>query len=289
MGTSGRYSGGSSGIVPTWVDDPSEPVGSSPSLGGGGGGSADGGASAPGTGAPAQPAPSGAGSPAVGGSLRSARRSFNRFAKGDGRQHFGRAAGRYVRSGMGGSGNATGAMGSSRQVGGGLLTFARDFASVGPVEALRALNLEQLAQAPAEVVLPRLLEAICPPGGNVDEAIARQALLSAIAQLCENFDGPIAALSANQLKELFLDFVAFSIEGRVLNEIGTKLVDLPDSVSALEDLDKQVHDFVGNCVQNSIGPQLDDIAAIQDVDIRQTVESIYQATFDLIDTFAEEP
>jgi hypothetical protein len=189
---------------------------------------------------------------------------------------------------MGGSGNATRAMGSSRHVAGGLLTFARDFASAGPVEALRAFNLEQLAQAPADFVFPRLLEAICPPGGNVDEGIARQALLLAIGRLCEGFDGPLTALSVDQLRNLFLDFIAYSIEGRVINDIGTKIVDLPDSIAALEDLEGQVHDFVGNCVKNSIGTQLDDLAAIQDANVRQTVESIYQATFDLIDGFADE-
>lgn len=292
MGTSGKYGGGSSvGLVPTWADNPSAPVGApvgggSPADGSGDGvGTAtqSGGAGAP----PLAPAIPGT-APSTGGSLRGARTLFNKFAGGGGSRQFRRAAGRYVRSGMGGSARATRAMGASRRAGGGLLTFGRDFAANGPVEALRGLNLEALAQSPIDQVFPQIVEALCPPGGTVDEAIARQAMLQAIAQLCEGFDGPISSLTADQLRQLFVDFVAGSIEGRILNDIGTNLVDLPQSVADLDALGQQVHDFIRNCVQNSLGGALQNLAAIQPAGVQQTVESIYQATFALIDAFADE-
>lgn len=179
-------------------------------------------------------------------------------------------------------------MGSSRQTSVGLLTFARDFATVGPVEALRPFNLEAFAQAPVADVFPQILEALCPPGGTIDEAIARQAMLDAIARLCDRFDGPVGALTPDSLRDLFLDFVASSIEGRLLNDIGTRLVDLPDSVSTLDGLSKDVRDFIDNCVTNSLGDRLQDVAAIPSADIQTTVDAIYQATFTYIETFADE-
>lgn len=290
MGTSGKYGGGSSvGLVPTWADSPSAPVGA-PVGGEGAGASGDGGGAAPqsGTGAPPLAPATPETAPSTGGSLRGARTLFNKFAGGGGSRQFRRAAGRYVRSGMGGSARATRAMGASRHAGGGLLTFARDFVANGPAEALRGLNLEALAQSPVDQVFPQIVEALCPPGGTVDEAIARQAMLQAIAQLCEGFDGPISSLTQDQLRQLFVDFVAGSIEGRVLNDIGTNLVDLPQSVADLDALGQQVHDFIRNCVQNSLGGSLQNLAAIQPAQVQQTVESIYQATFALIDAFADE-
>lgn len=295
MGTSGKYGGGGGkGIVPTWVDDPSAPVGSSPasdaSTADGGDDVGDGaGDTAPsGPGAPSQPASTPGTTPSTGGSLRGARTLFNKFAQGGGGSQFGRAAGRYVRSGMGGSTRASRALGSSRQAGSGLLTFARDFTTAGPAEALRPFNLEAYAQSPVEEVFPQILEALCPPGGTIDEAIARQAMLDAIARLCENFDGPISALSPDNLRDLFLDFVASSIEGRILNDIGAKLVDLPESISALEGLSQDIHDFIDNCVHNSLGTSLQNVASIPRADVQATVDSIYRATFDYIETFADE-
>lgn len=242
-----------------------------------------------GAGAPPPGAPPSLGQPAVGGGLRGARTSFNRFARGDGTRHLRRGSGKFVRSGMGGGGGATRSMGASRQAAGGILAFARDFATTGATGALQAFNLGNLSGAPVEVVFPRLLEAICPPGGNIDEAIARQAFLSAVADLCEGFEGPLSALTVDQLRTLLTDFIAYSIEGRIVNAIGTQLLDLPDSVAELETLQDQMHDFVGNCVQNSIGTELEDVAAIRDADIQAKIETIYQATFELIASFADEP
>lgn len=288
MGTSGRYAGGSQGLIPTWVGNPSAPVGDggTPPPAGAPGTQSPG----SGTGAPAQgTTPPTPGQPALGGALRGARISFNRFARGDGTRHLRRGAGKFVRTGMGGGGSATRSMGSSRQAAGGILAFARDFAATGATGALQAFNLGDLSGAPVDVVFPRLLEAICPPGGNVDEAIARQAFLSAVADLCEGFAGPLSSLTVDQLRTFLTDFIAYSIEGRIVNAIGTQLLDLPDTVTELESLQDQMHDFVHNCVQNSIGTELQDVAAIRDADIQAKIEGIYQATFDLIASFADEP
>lgn len=55
----------------------------------------------------------------------------------------------------------------------------------GAAETLRQLNLPGLAGRPAADVFVAILEFVCPPGGAVDEAIARQAMLETIGDMAE--------------------------------------------------------------------------------------------------------
>ncbi|MCR5881240.1 Qat anti-phage system associated protein QatB [Phenylobacterium sp. J367] len=119
------------------------------------------------------------------GSFRSARIAFNQFARTGNRDALARGVSRYVRDGVGGSGRAARRMGEARAAAGRLLGVVRDVARDGAAEALRRVDLAGLAGRPAEDVLLSLLEVICPPGGSLDEAIARQGMLEAIDSLAE--------------------------------------------------------------------------------------------------------
>ena len=73
-----------------------------------------------------------------------------------------------------------------------------------------------MANQPASEVFLAMLEFLCPPGGAIDEAISRQAMLEAIGNLDQVAPTAFAQLSTEQLREFFLDFIALSIEGRVI-------------------------------------------------------------------------
>ena len=94
-------------------------------------------------------------------------------------------------------------MGSSRAVGGRLLSFLSDTVTRGAREALRALNLEGLAGQPIEVVFLGLADYVCPDGGNVDEGIARNAFIETIADLAENGITDLDSLTADQMQTVF--------------------------------------------------------------------------------------
>lgn len=283
MGTSKGYGGPSSGLVPSWVDDPAPGVGPAP---------APSAPATPGTpGAPGQPAapmpaqpqgpaprPDTSGAGALGG----ARGSFSRFARTGSRSVLGSALSNYVRNGTGGSRRAGRRMGSSRAAGARLLGVVRNFATVGPVETLRQLNLAGLAGRPAAEVFVGLLEFVCPPGGAVDEAIARQAMLETIGDMAEAGFGSFDALTSDQMGEFFLDFVARSIEGRVMADLGGRGVTLPDSVAAVENAQAQLHDFVTGCTRGQLAGRLDGVERMSDRDIEVVVNQIYEAAFELV-------
>ena len=167
------------------------------------------------------------------GAYSSAKRKFSSFARSGGTDSLGGAMRRYVRS-SGGPAKAARRMGAARGTGGRLLGVVRDAERVGLAEALRSRGLERLVGRPADEVYRGLVEIVCPPGGPIDEAISRQAMLDAIADQADAGVADFGALTPEQLKEFFLDFVIRSIEGRVTSDIAARAVTLPDDVAQVK-------------------------------------------------------
>ncbi|TKB88133.1 MAG: hypothetical protein E8D43_00380 [Nitrospira sp.] len=178
-------------------------------------------------------------------------------------------------------------MGASRAVGAGLLGFVRDVQRDGAAEALRhRLNRSDLVDRPATEVLLVLAEVICPPGGRVDEAIARQALLDTIADLAEKDVGNFDEMTSSQLNEFFLGFIVHTIEARVLADIGKHAIDLPADVAQVEQIQEQLHGFVDASVRGHLDQHLEGIQQKTDQEVVTVVESIYEAAFELVSATA---
>jgi len=291
MGTSKGYGGPGSGLVPSFVDDPLPPVRPrplpvQPAL--------PGPAGPPGTPSP-QPQPQSPAAPAPApppggwpwadagpGEFGAARSNFTRFARTGSRGSLGNALSDYVRKGTGNSRRAARRMGASRTTAGGLLGIVRDFQRVGPAETLRQLDLAALAGAPAADVFVALMEFICPPGGAVDEAIARQAMLESIGDMAEAGVGSFDTLTPQQMQDLFLDFIARSIEGRVMADLGSRGITLPDDVAAVENAQNQLHDFVTGATRGELAGKLDNVDRLSDRDIQAVVDQIYETGFELV-------
>lgn len=277
MGTSKCYGGPSKGLVPTWVDDPapgalpSMPVGT-PDVSGN-----------PGDQNPDQPAQTTRPDVAAAGSLGGARGNFSRFAGTGSPSALGRALSGYVRRGTGGARRASKRMGASRAAGARLLGIVRDVQRFGVAETLRqTLSLPELAGRPASEVFLALTDFVCPPGGKVDEGIARQAMLDAIGDLAEAGHAAFDTFSAEQLQEFFLDFIVRSIEGRVMADIGGRGITLPNDVAAVERTQDQLHDFVAGCTRGVLAGRLDRVDSLTNRDIENKVDEIYEAAFELV-------
>ena len=281
MGTSKGYGGPATGLVPSWVDDPVlgvAPAGPAPVHAVSGG---------PNPTTLAQPAPgarpvlslpdvSGA------GKLRGARGSYSRFARTGSRSFLGSALSNYVRNGTGGARRAARRMGASRATGARLLRVVNDVQRLGAAEALRQFNLPGLSGLPAADVFMALLEFVCPQGGAIDEAIARQAMLETIGDLAESGVGDFGTMTPDQMQEFFLDFIARSIEGRVMADLGGRGVTFPDDVAAVESAQQQLHDFVTGCTRGELSDHLDGVDRLSDRDIERVVDEIYEAAFELV-------
>lgn len=285
MGTSKGYGGAPSGLVPSWIDDTVPGAAGTPPAGGDGGG--DGASSGGAVGEPAlgivPPASPDASSA---GGLSAAKSNFTRFVRSGDRDALRRAVSHYVRTGVGSARKAARRMGASRSVGQQLLQVIRDIDRDGAAAVLQRLNLSHLAGRPAAEVFVELLEGMCPPGGRVDEAIARQALLDSIAELAELDLGNFDEMTQAHLSEFFEGFVIRTIEGRVIADIGKHIVDCPETVGQVELALDQLHDFVAGCVRGHLGEHFDGLEERSDQQVAQVVESIYEAAFELVSAMA---
>lgn len=289
MGTSKGYGGPASGLVPSFVDDPAPPAlprppvapTTTPNPGAPGVPGAPGGPAAPPQPTPAPRMPlrsdtSGA------GDLSGARGSFSRFARTGSRSALGSALSNYVRNGTGGARRAARRMGASRATAGSILGIVRDVQRLGAAETLRQFNLPGLAGRPAADVFVAILDFVCPPGGAVDEAIARQAMLETIGDTAEAGVGSFDTLTPAQMQDFFLDFIARSIEGRVMADLGGRSITLPDDVAAVESAQAQLHDFVTGCTRGELSGRLGGVERLSDRDIDAVVNQIYEAAFELV-------
>jgi hypothetical protein len=179
-------------------------------------------------------------------------------------------------------------MGASRAVGGQLLGVIRDVQALGPTEALRRrLDLPGLATQPAPDVMLALLEFVCPPGAAIDEAISRQAMLDAIQELAEAGAGSFETLTPDQFEAFFLDFVAASIERRVINDIGIRSITLPADVAAVRRAQRQLHDFIAGRTRTELAGRTSGLAGLTDQELEGRVGEIYEAAFAIIAVAAE--
>lgn len=286
MGTSGSFGGSKSGLVPSWVDDPpstpaATPTDATPATGDGGGDGGDGASNPlpPAAYPPLRPPPPSSGLGAARGNItRGARTSDSRAIR--------RGAGQYIAASGGGRGAAR-RMPSSRATAGGIAGLARTFATQGPTEALRSFNLEGLAGAPAVDVFIALTDALCPPGGTIDEAIARDAMLETVAALAADGVGNFDELTSDDLQEFFVGVVSRSIEGKILNEVGTNSIRLPSDLAAVERAQRMLYDFVDGCVRDRFAASGSSLVEITGQQIDGFVTDLYSAAFDLLQTLGE--
>jgi hypothetical protein len=232
MGTSSAFGGqgGNTPLVPSWLspggegpaapppDAPTPPDAPAPPNA----------PPAPNAPAPANPAPTPVppapqlppvGAPADPGRFTSARNNFSRFASSGGsdRNSLGRAVSDYVSKASGGSRSASQRIGSSRKAGARLLGVLSDAAGGNALEALRALNLENLAGRPIEEIFLGLMDYVCEgaDGGSVDEGIAREAFIETIADLGQNGIVDFDSLTVDQVQTIFELYATHAIEARL--------------------------------------------------------------------------
>lgn len=266
MGTSKAYGGPVHGLIPDFVENPSPP-----------------------TLPPADPAddstldtsvipPDSSGA----GPLSTPKANFTRYSRSGSRSSLGKAVAGYVRNGVGGAGRASRRMGSSRAAAGGLLGLISDYQQGGATQALERFNLGNLAGQSASTALLSLVEFLCPPGGSVDEGVARQAMLETIADMSdvgeENFD----ELTPDQLKEVFIGFVVHSIEGRIMADIGKNGIKLPDDIDAIVSIQEDLHDFVDGATRTQLREELRNLTGLSGDAIDRKVEEIYTVAFELL-------
>ena len=84
-----------------------------------------------------------------------------------------------------------------------------------------------------EEVFAGLADYICPDGGSIDEGIARDAFIETIADLAEAGITDIDGLTSDQIQTVFELYASHTIEARICNDIGTRVVTILSSNAQL--------------------------------------------------------
>jgi hypothetical protein len=187
----------------------------------------------------------------------------------------------YVRSGMRGSGNAVTRMGHSRDTASGALGVFRGFQRDGVEDTLLRLNLGNLVGRSTRDVFIGLTDVICRDGGSIDEAIARDAWLETVTELDRFVIGDLDALTADQVREVFLAFITHAVEGRLFQEIGVngfKVANL-DSIQSFE---SQFRSYIERAIRDSFASDFAQLSSLSDGQIRSIVDRTYRDAWDLL-------
>jgi len=157
--------------------------------------------------------------------------------------------------------------------------FANQVGQVGLPQALRNLGIGDVVGRPAEQVLGVLTDYFCPHGGTIDEAIARDAWEKTIEAVIDQGITDIATLTPEQWQGIIADFITNSIETKVINDIGTEINRLPTDVTAINQLQAELHTTIRGAVDDAIGNSLGAGQMLSQTNIDSITRDIYEGAF----------
>jgi hypothetical protein len=221
-----------------------------------------------------------------------ARSNFTRYINSGGSRGGGgnlhRAVSSYVRHAAGGSQNATKRLGAARISTAKLLSVIGGFASGGVSATARLLHLGDIIGKSAKDAFSRIMDFVCPDGGRTDEGIARSAYMEALSEMTDWENKQIETLTPPEFLAFTEIYMADVIEGRIVNDIGNKLFLLPKDIAAVENIQKQMKEYIKNEVHDAFSRLKVDINNIDSVQAQSIVDSIYKTAFDIMSALGEE-
>lgn len=220
--------------------------------------------------------------------FRMPRSNFSKFisSKGKDRSSLGRAISSYITKTRGGAHKAARGMGSSRSAGSNLIGVLSDIVERGAEEALKSLNLEQLAGNPIQDIFLGLSDYICPEGGTVDVGIARDAFMETISDLLREGVVDLDKLNLEQVQTVFEIYATHAIEIRIYNDIANNIIKKPQDISGVKDIQVQLYDFIRNAVSDSLSGLKSEFDKITPDKTLGFVDKVYEQTFSLLITLS---
>lgn len=220
--------------------------------------------------------------------FQASRRSFSAFARtnNSNSRNLRRSVSSYVKTAAGGSKQAARRMGTSRQTAARLYGFFFD--PTRRQETLRTLGIPDLSGRSVQEVFSLLTDFLCADGGTIDEGIARSAYLETVVEMAELGVESFNDLSNDQLLTAFELFVASSIETRIVNDVGTKMVMAPQSVEAVDNIQEQLHDFIRGGVHDALS-QIESLPTgrITESSLQALTLDVYEQAFSMLQLLAE--
>lgn len=155
------------------------------------------------------------------------------------------------------------------------------------METSRFYKLGDIIGKSATDVLLRIIDFVCPNGGNIDEGIARTSYIEALSTMSEWENKNIESLTPSEFLAFTEIYMTNIIEERLLNDIGNKLFSLPNNVAQVENIQVQLKDYIKGAVSDSVSKLNIDIRSIEASQTKSIVDSIYRTAYDILSELEE--
>jgi hypothetical protein len=218
--------------------------------------------------------------------FRVPRTQINKYFRSGGtdRKKLGAAISSYVSHAAGGSKVAARRMASDKRAGGRLAGLLYEAGDTGIREVLRSLNLDALENRSISEIYASLVDVICAPGGDLDDAFAREAYLEAVAEVIEMNIDDMEKPSPETISLILERFIANSIYTRILNAISNQLVTLPDSMATVKTIEKQLREFVRGAVSDAI----DEVGRVLNASqMKAVMDGLYERSLAILQVYSD--
>jgi len=211
------------------------------------------------------------------------RASFTRFTKsgGEDRRALGKAVSSFVSRTSGGSATTSRRMAAERSAAATLANvLSRASRAPGGIrEVVRTLNFGSLADRSIQDIYAALVDHICPPDGDLDDAHAREAYLEAVNEVMQNQPLDLERPSPETIMEIIGKFIANAVNQRIVTAIGSGIISLPDDPKEVRAVERGLKDFISGCIAET----MDEFAGdFHEADLRPEIDRIFERAAEVI-------
>jgi hypothetical protein len=175
-----------------------------------------------------------------------------------------------------------------RRTAGRLIGFINDVRDRGFAAAARDFGLGDLTGKPIAEAVASLMEAFCPEGGGIDEAIAREAWDETLLEAVEDGILDFAALTPEQWAVLVQEFIAHSIEARMIADIGAETFSDATTVERINEIQTELRELISGAVRAAVGPLTTENRRISAAECAQLADRIYTQAFAYLEALEAE-
>lgn len=208
-------------------------------------------------------------------------------SEGKSKDYLRSATSEYIKKSIGGSRNATIRLGAGRASTTKLVNILSYISKYGVENTGIKFQLGDLVGKNAKDFFIDIIDFVCPDGGIIDEGIARSSYIEAIEDIPELSNRNIEELSEQELLVFIKIYMTNVVEQRLINDIGNKVVSLPNDLNIVETLQDQIKDYIYGAISDSIINLNVEIKNIESEDVSKIVDLMYEQAYSILASVEE--
>jgi hypothetical protein len=131
------------------------------------------------------------------------------------------------------------------------------------------------------------MDFVCPDGGPTDEGIARSSYIETLMSISDLENKTIETLTDDEFLTFTKTYMTNVIQERLLNDIGNKIISLPDDITTVEVIQNQIKDFINGCITDAITDLKVEVRNIDTNHTRDIVEGVYERVYSILSELEE--